>query len=719
MAKKKRYKAKRNKKHSPKSVGSGGGSNYRFLNPYNFVRFLGKGRDNPSDAGVTLLGRCAPPPHDRYVGITGKITCTLRTVTPLFISDSEGITGEEHKTYHFFQINGQYAIPGTALRGMVRSVFEAVTNSCMAIFEGARLSYHLEPRLALQLVPARVERNGDEWRLRLLTGTTPLSVGRPPQGTQYAAWIHRYWPLKPSGTLRQDPPQNDRIRQFQQRTARGKEVGLQDLKHGQECYALLKLVQHPHPRIQFWDVLALDTNPGCLEQMKQGNQRIEKGWLCITNQNIEPKHSERFFFRAADNDGHPETIELPEKVRREYEDLIKDYQERHQKEIKKRRDRSQPLDTPVGDDPGLSRFIYTPSERELQGGELVYAMLEGTAQQPSVKFIVPVSVPRVAYERTIADLLLPHQKACDYFNQDAVSIADLQLCPACRVFGWVHQGAPEDPNVRVAYAGRVSFSHAILQGEPKKLGEDTPLAILSSPKPTTTAFYLLGANEQPNFNVTYDTQGARLRGRKFYRHHGTANPQEYKRAGDIRDGQNRTVKDVLDEDNEFTFTVHFENLAPVELGALLWALELEDGMVHRLGFAKPLGFGSVKVTVDTVEVLNPRERYASLSNVGWHPVQRDVWEAQCVEAFKSAMQWRYNKPFEKLKNVEDLKALLGTVPTIAVHYPRPPYNGTPNPDPEGKQYEWFIGNKRKKLALPPAPADTQGFPLLNKQGHEF
>jgi CRISPR-associated protein (TIGR03986 family) len=718
MAKKKSAKRKGTAKSSQKksqTPRSSSDSGYRFLNPYNFVRFLGKGKEDPDDPEVTLLGRCAPPPHDRYVGISGRITCTLETVTPLFISDSEGVCEEpnDHKGYRFFQVNSQYAIPATALRGMVRSVFEAVTNSCMTIFEGTRQSYHLDSKLAPQLVPARVEKDGDRWLLRLLTGTTPLSVGTTPQGSQYAAWIYRYWPMKPSGTLRQDPPQNNRVRQFQRRTAQGNEVNVHSLKHGEECYALLRLMQHPHPQIQFWDVIELSKNRGQLEGKKRPNERVEKGWICITNQNIEPKHSERFFFRAAENNGHPETIELPEKVRQEYVDLIRDYQDRHGKTVKWHRDHSQPLDTPIGDEPGLSRFIYTEVERELRGGELVYAMLEGEVNQPRVKFIVPVSVPRVAYENSIAQLLLArhsHLSPCTDYST---------LCPACRVFGWVHQQAPEDPNVRVAYAGRVSFSHGILQGQPKKINESIPLAILSSPKPTTTAFYLLGANEQPSFDVTYDTSGARLRGRKFYRHHGTANPEEYRRAGYRRDGQNRTVRDVLDSGNKFTFTVHFENLAPVELGALLWALELEEGWVHRLGFAKPLGFGSVKVSVDTVEVLNPGERYTSLTTSGWHKVERGLWQQQCVEKFKAAMQRRYNKAFDELKNVQDLKALLGTAPTIQVHYPRPPYNATTKPDPEGKQYEWFMGNKKKKLALKLAPDDTEGLLLINKNGNEF
>lgn len=88
-----------------------------------------------------------------------------------------------------------------------------------------------------------------------------------------------------------------------------------------------------------------------------------------------------------------------------------------------------------------------------------------------------------------------------------------------------------------------------------------------------------------------------MRGRKFYRHHRKDKLQEYRCAGNIKDGQNRTLKEVLEAGNTFTFTVHFENLAPVELGALLWSLELEENWLHRLGLAKPLGFGSVKVEI--------------------------------------------------------------------------------------------------------------------------
>ena len=40
-------------------------SGYRFLNPYNFVRYLEQLRPQGH-----VLGDCPPPPHDRYVGLT-------------------------------------------------------------------------------------------------------------------------------------------------------------------------------------------------------------------------------------------------------------------------------------------------------------------------------------------------------------------------------------------------------------------------------------------------------------------------------------------------------------------------------------------------------------------------------------------------------------------------------------------------------------------------
>lgn len=110
---------------------------------------------------------------------------------------------------------------------------------------------------------------------------------------------------------------------------------------------------------------------------------------------------------------------------------------------------------------------------------------------------------------------------------------------------------------------------------------EVTLAILSSPKPTTVLFYLArGDGSVPpqwrdaDINAGYDGDVS-LRGRKVYRHHGQTREDVYRREDTARDDQNRTARDVLPPGNKFEFTIEFDNLAPVELGALLWSLEMD------------------------------------------------------------------------------------------------------------------------------------------------
>ena len=89
----------------------------------------------------------------------------------------------------------------------------------------------------------------------------------------------------------------------------------------------------------------------------------------------------------------------------------------------------------------------------------------------------------------------------------------------------------------------------------------------------------------------------------------------------------------------------------------------------------------------------------------------DAWKSQ----FKQAMAAAYGKPFEQLDNIRDLNVILGVPPTqLPIHYPR----STREPNKDGKNFEWFIGNKRgPKLGLPLATDNDPGLPLIAKDGH--
>jgi CRISPR-associated protein (TIGR03986 family) len=683
-------------------------SDYRFLNPYNFVRYLPQGKEN-IERDIKLLGRCSPPPHDRFIGLTGRIECELEAVTPIFISDSEFVKEDkdnpEHKSYRFFRLineneEKEFAIPSTSLKGMLRSVFEAATNSCFSVFEGEkRLSNHFNPRDAKKLVPGRLEEDeSGKWRLRLLPGATRYNPNGPGgNDCLYAAWIKIYEPMRESATERQNP-----------NTPYAKRANIvlsKGIKHGDRCFAVLNMMVHPAKRnkygkisgkFYFWNVKAIAKTKEELPKPQTNNEKIEEGCFCLNFQNIESKHDERFFFRDINNNSVSKIVEIDDNLIEKYQALIKYYKERHKENIEQIRKKGGNPSILEGDRPAYSRFILEDTKN--LNGELVYAMLGGQAPNLHIIFVAPLSVPRVAYDKLIGELLpKDYLHPCSDYNN---------LCPACRIFGWVHQNPPKDEK-KVAYAGRVKISHAMIIQNTGTI--ELPLAILSTPKPTTTFFYLL-KNGLPDPEVTYDTDGAELRGRKFYRHQEKAEEQEYKRVNNLKDSQNRTVRDALEPGAKFSFTIEFENLSPVELGALLWTIELEEGMHHKLGLAKPLGFGSVNLSIknEDIKCLDLKKRYNSFTNFGWGTINVQK-KKQCMTLFKEGMRKKYNKPFEQLENIKDLKAILSVPPSVLpTHYPRT----SPKPDVSGRNFEWFTQHKRfGKKPLKIASEDTEGFPL--------
>lgn len=84
--------------------------------PYNFVPFSDKKPLLPYSTEADL------PAHDRIIPDlkTGEIHITLRAETPVFVSDGSK-TQEGKQALHFFRRpNGDLAIPGSSIRGMVR-----------------------------------------------------------------------------------------------------------------------------------------------------------------------------------------------------------------------------------------------------------------------------------------------------------------------------------------------------------------------------------------------------------------------------------------------------------------------------------------------------------------------------------------------------------------------------------------------------------------------
>jgi hypothetical protein len=93
-------------------------------------------------------------------------------------------------------------------------------------------------------------------------------------------------------------------------------------------------------------------------------------------------------------------------------------------------------------------------------------------------------------------------------------------------------------------------------------------------------------------------KGTTLRGRKVYPHHGGFDPSSKSWQSSTKTKTNQTILDWIRPESEFEFSIHFRNVTALELGALLASIETGQGECHRLGGARPLGFGAVSMTID-------------------------------------------------------------------------------------------------------------------------
>lgn len=106
-----------------------------FIYPYNFVRL----REAPQRDGNYLSHSTFSSIVDgKETLVSGKLECSLEVKTPLFIRESvtmEEATNHKRGMWDFYHIGNEYVIPPTSIKGMIRSVTETVTNSCMSQLE--------------------------------------------------------------------------------------------------------------------------------------------------------------------------------------------------------------------------------------------------------------------------------------------------------------------------------------------------------------------------------------------------------------------------------------------------------------------------------------------------------------------------------------------------------------------------------------------------------
>lgn len=152
------------------------------------------------------------------------------------------------------------------------------------------------------------------------------------------------------------------------------------------------------------------------------------------------------------------------------------------------------------------------------------------------------------------------------------------------------------------FAGRVFFQDAHINKKDleKVSKEEIYLNILSTPKPTTFQHYLEQGGRNKNTLKHWNDKEGILRGYKMYWHRKTppnGNNAWQASAEEVSKSLSQYTKiKPVGSGCHFTGRIHFENLSTIELGALLFILDLPVGCAHKIGMGKPLGLGSIRIT---------------------------------------------------------------------------------------------------------------------------
>lgn len=203
-----------------------------------------------------------------------------------------------------------------------------------------------------------------------------------------------------------------------------------------------------------------------------------------------------------------------------------------------------------------------------------------------------------------------------------------------------------------SYAGRINVSDATLVSAPEGLWLDYPIVetkILATPKPTCYQHYLTQETDDKRNLMHYDSEGAQIRGHKLYWHQGAIEEahlwerNERNLVGervDPKSTQHTRVKPVR-EGVTFRFRVYFENLTAAELGALAWTLQPQGEQphyAHKLGMGKSLGMGSVSINNVSLTLTDRKVRYSKLfGEEGWETGSATDDPATYRAAFEAAL----------------------------------------------------------------------------------
>ena len=598
--------------------------------PYNFVSLK-------DEKDVVYKG-------ERKLGTnTGKLVCKLVNKTPLFIMGESEQDNKGHTKEWFCREKGITIIPGSSLKGVIRNIIDVLTNSVIRNVEDEKLEQRMGAG-KFESVFGIIESLPENGKKGIIVEAEKIKV----KTKEKIEIGYKKFEFKDNG--------KEFSKKYNVKDGLIERVKLKD-----SIYNLKETEIKIKPGVT--TVEKLITNSKEYKNYLTDNENSVQGVLWFSSPIYGKIH---------------EKLLIPKKNGRKFEFSKEEYED-FKYIIKQRAERIK-----NGKDINSSTFYY---DKNLEIGDpLLFEVKDGKMAE----HLAFSEIPRLRYKFSPLDLV--PEEFCPGDSLKNLSFSE-------RLFGTTGDITKKDEEKKdelVALSGKVFFEDA-KNYKPEMIDNGNPVTLkaFGEPHPTLTTFYL--DNIEKNYN---ENKGVSIRGRKFYWHHKEkiGKPfSEYRKSVEMpkdKNGQNKfaynSSLELMDINNEFEFNVNFENLTDEELGVLVYAIELEDGLLHKIGKGKAFGFGSCKIEIKEF-LLENKDKYKDFLI---EPFEKESKKENYINKAKEKRYFDENR-----KNIKELKAILSK--TNDLDFSESPFPEDINKKGETNSLNWFVNNKKgdRKIVL--------------------
>ena len=594
--------------------------------PYNFVSL---GDENKAERHSIEKGN-----------FSGKIKCSLKNLTPLFIGgneDKERTLVEEveecHKTKdgeEYYKVT-KYIIPASTIKGELRNIIEVLTRSCIKNVEDERLIYRAKAFKLKEKKFGIIEILPNGKNDGIIEGADVIRIERK-------LAISKVKSLKKIGGKNNTKDYEGFYEIYVNKNK------VNNYKANPESYKYDKKIDEEKD----YEIL-IDRIAGCMEKsiLWIGTEFPRNGQS--TYAKILVPNKKRYKFSAE-----------------EYNDL--------KILIEERNNSNKPL------------YVNEIKEDE--------PIIFRADRNDRVINLVFSEIPRLRYKCSPLDLIPEKFKPC--INKE-------KLCFACRVFGTIGDNSKskennnDSKNESFAISSRIFITDALSLDtrDEKKEKELDRLRSLGEPHPTLLGFYL----KYGDYNERYDKGKYEIRGRKFYWHHtkkieAGKNWKNYRSSIETKNHDNTNSKIYfLEPLQKFEFEIDFKDLTEKELGILLYSIEVEEGKsLHKIGKAKAYGFGSCEIKVDKCLIETENKYFSFDKNNSYKEYSKEEYT---IEFIKKAKE-EYSLDSNEREEIKELKYILNRNNILNFSNEKSSF---PEIEKKGKSntLNWFMNNKEYKL----------------------